>query len=89
MSRRIITFLISLMFPLIALNVYAVEENPEACDCHSVDLVEEEIAGGCMDAVKQEYCPLYRETVKWKERLKHEQEQRELEKRMEPRYIPR
>jgi hypothetical protein len=89
MGWRILAFLVSLLFPVIALNVYAVEENPEACDCHSVDLTQEEIAGGCTHEVKQAHCPLYRETIKWKERLKHEQEQRELEKRMEPRYIPR
>jgi hypothetical protein len=89
MGWRILAFLVSLLFPFVALNVYAVEENPEACNCHTVDLTGEEIAGGCTDAVKEKTCPLYRETIKWKERLKHEQEQRELEKRMEPRYIPR
>ena len=89
MSRRLFTFLISLMFPFFALNAYAVEEKPEACDCHSIELTQEEIAGGCTDAVKKEHCPLYRETIIWKEQLQLEQERRQLERRMEPRYNPR
>jgi hypothetical protein len=89
MGRRIFAFLVSLLFPFLTLNVFAVEDNPAACDCHTVDITKEEITGGCTETVKEQTCTLYRETRIWKERLKRDQEQRELEKRMEPRYAPR
>jgi hypothetical protein len=89
MGLRFFAFPGLLQFPFLALNVSAVEENPAACDCQTAKLANEEIAGGCPDPVKQEHCSLYRETIKWKEQLQMEQDRRQLEKRMEPRYAPR
>lgn len=70
------------------LQAHAEDVNPDACDCDSLHLSEAEIAGGCPHHVKMEACPRYREAMLWQERLRKERERRDLERRMEPRYIP-
>lgn len=77
-----------LLSPLLVLQSHAVEENPDACDCDTLEVSEEEIAGGCPPAVKMRVCPKYREAMIWQERLQQERERRDLERRMEPRHAP-
>lgn len=72
-----------------ALNGHAMEDDPKACNCETVEVSAQEQAGGCPADVKEKTCPLYREARVWKERLRQQQEQRRLEKRMEPPTIPR
>lgn len=85
MRLKTLTVLSALVSLFLALNACAVKEPPEACNCNTVDVSAEEIAGGCPASVKEQVCRLYRE----KERLQREEEQRRLEKSMEPKYIPR
>lgn len=89
MCLKISAGLIFLAAVLLTLTAYPAEDKPEACNCETVDVSVEEEAGGCPGHVKERACPLYRETRIWKERLREQQEQRRLEKRMEPRTVPR
>jgi hypothetical protein len=66
-----------------------VEDDPGACDCDSIDITETEIRNGCPARVKEQTCPLYRQTLIWRERLRQQREQRRLEKQMEPVPVPR
>ena len=88
MRLNIYTVLISLAAFFSAPSAYPVQDNPEACNCETVDVSVEESAAGCPAGVKEKTCSLYRETRVWKERLRQQQEQRRLEKRMEPRTVP-
>jgi len=69
--------------------VYAVEDNPGACNCKTLDVSGEEAAGGCPDHVKEQTCPKYRDVQAWKERLRQQQDIRRREKSMQPLNIPR
>ena len=89
MRITISAFLLVLATFLPALSAYSVEDNPKACDCETMEISDQEQAEGCPASVKEKACPLYRETKVWKERLHQQQEQRRLEKRMEPGTVPR
>ena len=83
-----VAMLLALPAFFFALSAYSVEDNPQACDCETVEISQQEEAGGCSAQVKEKACPLYRETRIWKERLHEQQERRRLEKRMEVPNIP-
>ena len=89
MRRKIYTvsLLLAALFPV--MKVHAVEDNPKACNCETLDVSGQEAAGGCPAHVKEQTCPLYREVQDWKERLRQQHEQRRQEKSMEPSNIPR
>ena len=60
------------------------DEQALACDCETVVLSAEEVEAGCTTAVKERACPLFREVMR--ERLPQNRNQRELERRMEPKF---
>lgn len=84
MRVRHVLFLPVLIVP--AMNTCAGNNNPDACDCNTIVVSEEETRNGCPASVKEQICPLYRQAMWQKEQLKKEQELRKLEKRMQPRY---
>jgi hypothetical protein len=89
MRRKIYTVSLVLISLLLAPQTHAVEDNPAACNCKTLDLSDEETAGGCPAHVKEKTCPRYRDIQIWKERLRQQQEQRRQEKSMQPLNIPR
>ena len=68
------------------LNTYAQEGNPQACDCKTIFVSDEEASAGCPASVKEETCPMFRDAIMQKEQIKREQELRKMRKNMEPRY---
>lgn len=86
--RSITTWLFLTIFSF-PLTLNAIEDNPSACECDTIELSEQEIVNGCPAHVKEQTCSLYREIQIWKQRLRDQQKQRELEKKMEPLNIPR
>lgn len=89
MRREIymVSLLLASLLPAPA--TYAGEDNPQACNCKTLDVSEEEAAGGCPDHVKEKTCPKYRDIKVWKERMRQQQDIRRQEKSMQPRNIPR
>ena len=71
-------------FILFPLKVYSDEENLSACDCNTIVVNTQEEQDGCPASVKRETCPTFREIEQWQMRLRHQQEQRRLEDRMNP-----
>ena len=79
-------FLIPLVLFLFVINAYADEGNPQACDCKTIFVSDEETGAGCPASVKEEACPMFRDAMMQKEQIKREQELRKMRKNMEPRY---
>ena len=52
LKKHIVIFV--LLQLCLALNTHAVEENPAACNCETIDISDEEVEQGCNDGVKKE-----------------------------------
>ena len=53
--------------------------NPAACDCSTTEVSEQEAAQGCSSEVKKKICGLFNQSKIWKERLRMQQERRQIE----------
>lgn len=87
MKNNLSLFTLLLLF--LAFNTHAGEGNPEACDCKTIVVSEEEARNGCPASVKEQTCPLFRDTMIKKDQLQRQQDLRRRERNMEPRYNPR
>jgi len=85
----IVVTLALLLYGCNPVNSQAIENNPSACDCNTITISTDEEHGGCPASVKREACPKFREMEQWQEKLKKQEESRELENRMNPRVTPR
>jgi len=70
----------------LASDTYGQKSNPDACDCNTIIVSDEETGNGCPAFVKEQIYPLYRQAMWQKDYLNKEQDLRKLEKRMEPRF---